>query len=240
MTNCIGNSAVLEFPTPSQLINSITIHSRLLGAVSQLLGTKHFMLKQSELVQTLGVEPPTGTPLSSGDLPDAVSVRIFLSDYNECGGSTAIVPREGDADPAYLNDGEKLVQFRPGTVLFLKSDLWHRQTPVNSGKTRWTHNMVFARNDSEWCGQWQRSSTYFMFGNSQNLSIYDHERTRQIEEMLWEMSPFQRSVLGFPAPGSSYWNDETLEAVGKRFEIFGVDMTPYRTAFKRKNKLCKL
>ena len=35
------------------------------------------------------------------DNPEAVEIIIYLSDVEECGGATAVVPREGAADPAY-------------------------------------------------------------------------------------------------------------------------------------------
>ena len=44
----------------------------------------------------------------------------------------------------------------------------------------------------------------------------------------------QRAVLGFPQPGSSYWCEETLEAVEARYGPFGMDMAPYRDALLRK------
>jgi hypothetical protein len=33
--------------------------------------------------------------------PEAVAMIIYYSDSDEVGGSTALVPREGDTDPAY-------------------------------------------------------------------------------------------------------------------------------------------
>ena len=35
------------------------------------------------------------------DSPDAAEIIIYLSDLDECGGSTAVVPRLGANDPAY-------------------------------------------------------------------------------------------------------------------------------------------
>ena len=291
----LGDSSILEFPTIVTTVNNTTIHPRLLKAVSQLLGSENFKLKQSELVQTLGTpssprDPPgrydnvdqqmhmqfpnhTMVHPPKWNEPDAVSVLIYLCDCNECGGSTAVVPREGDDDPAYdwpycqmpgigdigfindretaestiklkdpemyrfrqnLYEREKLVRFRSGTVLFFRPDVWHRQTPVNQGKARWTQNLVFARNDCEWVGQWQRSTTYFMYGHWSDKDAQYHGRMRLLEESVSKMSPLQRTVLGFPAPGTKYWNKETLEAVGRRYDVFGVDMTPYGAAIKNR------
>ena len=65
--------------------------------------------------------------------------------------------------------------------------------------------------------------------------VLNHQRL--MEELMGKLTPFQRSVIGFPRPGSQYWNEETVEAVGKRYEKWGVDMTPYRMALgKSANK----
>ena len=40
-----------------------------------------------------------------------------------------------------------------------------------------------------------------------------------------DLSVEQRAVLGFPGPGDGYWDVETVEAVGRRYE--GMDMAPY-------------
>jgi hypothetical protein len=38
----------------------------------------------------------------------------------------------------------------------------------------------------------------------------------------------QLTMLGFPAPGHRYWNEETLRGVAKRYPL--LDMTPWRQA----------
>ena len=49
-----------------------------------------------------------------------------------------------------------------------------------------------------------------------------------MERLIASASLDQRAVLGFPQPGSSYWCDETIEAVQARYGAFGFDPTPYR------------
>ena len=64
---------------------------------------------------------------------------------------------------------------------------------------------------------------------------------RILEEMLASMTPDERAVIGFPRVDSDYWNAQTVEAVRRRFQIFGMDVSPYReAAAKRKGLVSKL
>ena len=49
---------------------------------------------------------------------------------------------------------------------------------------------------------------------------------------LEELTPDQRTVLGFPALSNSYWTADTIEAVGQRYK--GMDMEPYRMALRHR------
>jgi hypothetical protein len=53
------------------------------------------------------------------------------------------------------------------------------------------------------------------------------------EDMAWhrfmqQANVRQLTVLGFPAPGHPYWNEETLRGVAARYPL--LDMTPWRQA----------
>eukprot|EP01084_Bolivina_argentea_P024810 46185_1 len=277
---------LLEFPTASSTINELSLHPRLLTAVSQLLNTKDFQMKQADLWKKVGQVPkemygdyenvdqrihmdfPNHTfvhpPRWSN--PSAVEIIIYFNDCNECGGSTAVVPKENDDDPAYiwpycnmpgfgslkwinnrkraeryiknrdveisefrakLYKREKYVYFQPGTILFYRYDLWHRGTPLIPGKVRWIQNMAFCKDSVDWVGNWNRSATFSMYVCKDN---YDGI----VEKMIANLSPFQRSVIGFPKVGSSYWDKYTLEAVRQRYEPLGMDISPYKVAIQSK------
>ena len=90
-------------------------------AVGQLLNNHNFRMVQADLWKKVGVaatndfgalenmdqrihmDYPNHTlvhpPLWSN--PQAVEIIIYLSDCTECGGSTALVPKVNDDDPAY-------------------------------------------------------------------------------------------------------------------------------------------
>jgi hypothetical protein len=117
-----GSQGTMEFPSPSDSINEITLHPRLIGAVSQLLGVDVWDLRltQSEpwakygranraggrfdnQDQRMHVDYPnhTLTHPAEWDRPEAVSILIYYDAVEACGGATEFVPREGRDDPAY-------------------------------------------------------------------------------------------------------------------------------------------
>jgi len=117
-----GSEGAMEFPTPSDAINQITLHPRLLAAAAQLLGVHEWDLRltQSEpwakygraeksagrfdnQDQRMHVDYPnhTLTHPADWDSPEAVSILLYFDAVEECGGATELVPRAGPEDPAY-------------------------------------------------------------------------------------------------------------------------------------------
>ena len=117
-----GSGGELEFPTESDAVNQITLHPRLLGAVSQLLGLRvlDLRLTQSEPWVKYGRESRSGGSLDNQDQrmhvdypnhtlthpadwdrPEAVSILLYYDRVEECGGATEFVPRSGPDDSAY-------------------------------------------------------------------------------------------------------------------------------------------
>ena len=189
------------------------------------------------------------------DRPEAVEIIIYLSDHADCGGSTAVVPRTGPDDPAYrwpivdspgigalpyindrtsaeeflaeerpemahwratLYEREQLTRFGVGTVLLYRHDTWHRGTPLLAGARRLAQNLTFRRAECEWINTLHPGWSWSMYQSGQPM-----------ERLIAEASVDQRTVLGFPAPGTSYWVPETVAAVGARYGPLGMYMTPY-------------
>ena len=128
---------------------------------------------------------------------------------------------KNDADAHKLRSAlyarEQLVNFKPGTILFYRHDLWHRGTPVTPGKLRRVHNLAWRRADargwSNWNEGWARQSYY-----------------GRVESIIGRSTPLQRSLLDFPMPGDSYWTPQRIDHVEARFSFYGFDSTPYRQA----------
>lgn len=178
-------------------------------------------------------------------VPEAVACLCYYSDVDTCGGAThfaraaageltsyqpaefnppnfvagtsngSAASEEGPRSPervAQRYEGEKPVYYKPGTCILYGLNAWHRGTPAAVGKVRHTHHHVWRHRNAEWVN-WQ-SLAPRMAGMP----------TRFLEGL----SVDQRTVLGFAAPGNSYWTEETLDAVGQRYP--GMDMAPYREA----------
>ncbi len=190
------------------------------------------------------------------DAPEAVEVIIYMDDHRACDGETAVVLRTGENDPAYrwpivhtpgvgdfewinnrvhaeeylaarapdvarwrsdhLYAREQRVAYDLGTVLFYRHDTWHRGTPVRPGATRVAHNLTFRKATSEWISTLHEGWAWAMY-----------RRRRTMERLIATASVEQRSVLGFPPPGSPYWSPETLDAVTQRYGPLGFDPAPY-------------
>ena len=46
-----------------------------------------------------------------------------------------------------------------------------------------------------------------------------------MDHFLTKATPRERELVGFPAPGDPYWNEESLAGVAARYP--GMDMSPY-------------
>ena len=99
------------------------------------------------------------------------------------------------------------------------SDTWHRGTPVKHGALRLVHNMTFKKARAEWVNVLHPGWAWSMY-----------RRDQFMEKLIAQATVEQRCVLGFPAPDSDYWNNETIQAVQARYGADGIDMQPYLDA----------
>lgn len=190
--------------------------------------------------------------------PEAIEAIVYYGTFAECGGATAVVPRSGADDPAYtwpivaspgigelpwvndrtraeaalarhrpdwvelrerLYEREVYTGYRRGTVLLYRHDTWHRGTPLAPGTMRVAQNLTFRKAECEWIGTMHEGWAWKMYRADQYT-----------ERLVAAATPSQRTVLGFPAPDSSYWCPQTLSAVVARYGPFGFDPDPYQAA----------
>ena len=114
-----GSKGKMEFPCDELIFNDITIHSNMINAIKSLLGDNDIRLTQADVWPKYGQEKSISQydnhnqrihmdygnnmlvhPME-WDKPEAVSAIIYYSTGKEVGGSTAVVPREGDDDDTY-------------------------------------------------------------------------------------------------------------------------------------------
>ena len=188
--------------------------------------------------------------------PEAVEIIVYLCDETEVGGATAVVPRQGSDDTAYsspmvntpgvsdipwindrtraeawfmqnrpavaefrreLYEREVYAKYREGSVLLYRHDTWHRGTSLLPGALRLAQNLTFRRTDASWISTLHPGWAWAMYKPDQRM-----------ERLIAETTPEARSVLGFPAPGDSYWDSAKIDAVEARYGALGFDGTPYR------------
>ncbi len=272
-----GSAQKFVFPAESRACNDITLHPRLLGAVSSLLEVSvgELRLTQSDLWPKYG-RPPSAHNLDNADQrmhcdypnhtlthpppwdqPEAVEIIIYLSQFEQCGGATAVVPRLGPEDPAYtwpiintpgvaglnyVNDRHHaenyLKETAPGVAAFRAQHLYPREVLARYQ----FGSVLFYRHDT-----WHRGTPVtpgalrlvhnltFKKAGSDWVNVLHpgwswsmYRRNQPMEHLIARASVEQRAVLGFPLPGSPYWTSATLQAVQARYGAYGLDISPYR------------
>ena len=276
-----GSAGAFTFPATVAAFNDVTLHHRLLDAVSSLLDcpVEGLRLSQSDLWpkyghdsgarknaiqdnadQRIHVDYPNHSLAhpTPWNRPEAVEMIVYLSDFAETGGATAVVPRNGTQDPAYrwpivdspgigdlryINDREAAEDYfadqRPELAAWRQS-LYQREqyTAFKRG------DILFYRHDTWHRGTPMRAGTLRLVQNityrraqAEWISTLHtgwawqaYRDSKYLERMIAAASLEQRAVLGFPQPGSDYWCAETLAAVAARYGMFGFDIAPYQQA----------
>ena len=119
-------------------------------------------------------------------------------------------------DRSSLYDREEAPQFDVGEMLWYRHDVWHRGTPVNTGRIRYVINMAWTKTESPnfiWQGGYAKHLYYGW-----------------LEEFIATLNPYQLYSIGFPHPLSSYWCNETIAGVAARYHCYGFDINKYLTA----------
>lgn len=196
---------------------------------------------------------------SDWENPECVAMIVYLSDIKKTGGGTAVVPKsnhdklyqfpyknmpgiagfpfyndkscseqyfkEKDKDVYHfrknLYDKEIITEPDIGDILFYRLDLWHRGTPVKEGQVRFVINLLWKKKECFWINFWNPGWTKNMY--------YGY-----IEDFFTKMSPLQRTVLGVPPPGHTYWDFEKVQLLQIRYPK--IDIEPYLIPLKSLKK----
>jgi len=226
----------VEFPFDADVINYNSTHPDIINFVERLLGTTEILLSQSAIwakyagtgsfEQTMHLDYEGNTlvvPRDDGPFRQ-VNFILYYSDVPRDMGPTYLAPQDRTKElglwPPFrpkkewpkLYKLEQPIIAKAGSLLIFSMRTFHRAGEITAEfGARFTQHLVYRSGLCPFNGYHQ----YSQFGEKPELK-------RFIENAM----PRQREMLGFPAPGHAYWNEETLAAVAVRYPK--MDMEPYR------------
>ena len=151
---------------------------------------------------------------------------ILLADVTVEDGPTRVIPRAlGDSVPliphtlerGQLTDHEIPITGPAGSIFLYTTDVLHRGSAMSgTNRSRFSLLADFAARGNPWMGKmsWPGRALHPGF-----------------QTLMTHASPRERSLFGFPAPASEFWDEQTLHDVAARWP--GIDMAPYRLATNR-------
>ncbi|GIR82363.1 MAG: hypothetical protein CM15mP84_01110 [Cellvibrionales bacterium] len=145
---------------------------------------------------------------------------ILLSDVSEADAPTYVVSTKSVRDTPLVPRTQTIVRSRarklplpaPQAVYFLQNRHIASRLKFHSARSGAIH---FTR---------QPSAARLALDRQDSLA--PRGVVRVVVETMVRMTPQQRALFGFPAPGDEYWDEQTIRDVGMRYS--GMDMDPYR------------
>jgi len=225
-------AGVEEFPYRSWDLNRLAFHPDLVDAAQRYLGTAELHLYKVELwakyAGASDYDQPLHRDFGSHSLVvprqdgryQQLTTFIFLSDVDEPDGPTRIVPYEQGKDvpftPLYLEFGalaetEVAAVGPAGSLLVYRTDILHRGSDLTgTGRSRFSLLVDFQARGTTWGGK----------------MAWPKQAPQRWAKLVPRCTVRERDLFGFPRPGDSYWNEQTLADVALRYP--GIDMAPYR------------
>ena len=259
-----GNEKDLMFPSKINSINKIATNKVLIAMAGQLLNCAPRLIQMvawaksgSEFTSSSSnndqrmhmdygnnsfVHPP---PFNN---PNAVSCILYLSDTDETGGGTAIVPRNGPNDKWYIppyvrmpgQAGYEFINDKTEAETMMlyegcdRSELYNREIipDYEFGDVLWYRHDVWHRGTPVKPGKiryvvnlaWKRDNAPILCWNrgwTQNMYY------GWLETFISKLNAYQLYSIGFPHPLSSYWCKETIEGTQARYRCYGLDLKKY-------------
>ena len=227
------------FPFDAAPLNDLVLHDSLMDLAEEFLGLSDLRLYQGMLSAKYSMGAESDEQLLHVDYgnhtlvvprSDAgyqhLELFVYLSDVTAGTAATRLVSRRltGEVPPerTYLSvadypqlyEAEVPAVGTAGSVLAYRPDVYHRGVRMTApDSARFMLHVSFKPANTDWLGSqaWPGAA----------------------EGMAWHRfmqgpSVRQLSMLGFPAPGHPYWNEDTLGRVGRRYPL--LDLTPWRSA----------
>ena len=225
-----------EFPYAGQALNKVALHPFLVAFAERLVGHDRIALSHGAIVgkyagkgnydqefhpdysnNTLAF-PKDGTGII--DIP----MIVYHTDVTIDLGPTYVVSKEHTGH--LLTDGhrfhsrhefpelyavERPATVPAGSVLIYDMRTFHRGSAMRAAEgVRFSQFTAFHTTGPGWLG----STSFQGTGGSAEMDAF-----------ITQASPRERDLIGFPAPGDLYWDEETVAGVAARYP--GMDMGPY-------------
>jgi hypothetical protein len=234
-----------HFPFIGNALNFTAVHLEIVSFLQRLYGFKDIRLGQSLVQVKYGRRSGLSTdqvlhcdafgkhclvyPRDDGMFRQ-IRMILYYSDVSDDLGPTYIVSQRHTRDPSILTESrshfrrreefpdlyeqEHPVLAEAGSLLIFSGRTFHRGTAIKAdvGERYAQFNSYHAA-----AVTWMENQSWP--GNPPNINAPEMER------FMVSANPSQREMLGFPAPGHSYWNDATLLGVSVRYPK--MDMSPY-------------
>lgn len=229
------HAAFVEFPFHSLRLNEVPFDDRVVDVARRVLGVDDVRLFKANLWVKYGGgvdhEQPLhldygnhtlAVPTRVEDRPEQVVLIIYLTDVGIEDGPTYVVPhpvaklpaalaRAPREEYAWLYEHEMPVVARAGGALVYFTSTWHRGSALNGRRaSRVVLTVGYQRADVSWGG----------FQCFPRLA-----KEGAMTQILSLLSPRQRTILGLPPPGHSFWTDHTVDWMAARYPE--MDVAPY-------------
>ena len=225
-----------EFPYDGDAINGIAVHPFLVAFAERLLGRTEIALSHGAIVgkyaggadydQELHGDFSNNTlayPRSDPQYSD-IPMIVYHTDVTVDLGPTYVVSKEHTAylrpkagrfypraEFPELYEAEQPAVLPAGSVLIYSMNTLHRGSAMTSPTgVRFSQFVAFHTAGVPWLG---------------SASFQGAGGKPEMDRFLLTASPRERELIGFPAPGDSYWNQESLAGVAARYP--DMDMAPY-------------
>jgi hypothetical protein len=233
-----------RFPFDSAALNELVVNDRVIALAEQLLGLDSADLRMYQAMlsakysggaasddQLLHADFGNHTLVVPRHEPGYQQLEMFfyLSDVTPETGATRIVSMQltGDVpvqrtylsvdDYPALYAAEVPATGPAGSVLAYRPDVYHRGVRMTApGAARFLLHVSYKPAGSDWL------NSFGLPNAGEDMEWY---------RFVGAASERQLTVLGFPAPGHSYWTAQTLAGVAARYPM--LDLSPWRSAATR-------
>jgi hypothetical protein len=234
-----SHSVMPQFPFESAALNSMVLHDNVIDLAQEFLEVTDIRLYQGMLSAKYSNGAPDDEQLLHVDYgnhtlvvprPEVgyqhLELFIYLSDVTPDTAATRIVSRRLTADipieRTYLSPAEYAHLYQAevpatgpaGAILAYRPDVYHRGVRMTGpDAARFMLHVSYKPVATDWLGSqaWP--------GAAEGMAWHRFMQQTNVRQL---------TMLGFPAPGHRYWNEETLRGVARRYPL--LDMTPWRQA----------